>query len=118
MIEKLHQLFPAQDDGELAGPAHARKIFIGPEHLQRVKVEKLHSRNILIDALRGEFLLVDEVKLVLADRFQVQNLRALAEILGEVGHIMDIVSLSGRREIAQLHIFDHALTKWCHAIAP
>ena len=38
------------------------------------------------------------------------------EIAGVRGHVRDIVSLCGRREIAQLHVFDHALTKRCHRL--
>ena len=50
------------------------------------------------------------MQLVLADSLQVQVLRATVEVECEIGHIMDVAPLRGLREIAQLHVFDHALT--------
>jgi hypothetical protein len=41
-----------------------------------------------------------EVKLVLAHRLQVQIPRAAVEVLGKVGHIMDVAALRGGGEVA------------------
>src|SRR5271166_4529955 len=38
-------------------------------------------------------------------------LRTGVEVLGQTGHVVDILSLSGRREIAYLHVFEHALSQ-------
>src|SRR5437879_13572106 len=84
VIEKLHQLLLAQNHGEFAGAVCPDKAVVAPRHLQSYRVEKLNCRNILIDALWRELSLIDQV---------------------------DIVSLSGRREIAQLHIVDHSLDR-------
>ena len=47
---------------------------------------------------------------VLAHGFLIQNLRAPAEKAGEGRHVRDIVSWCGWRELAQPHVFEHALT--------
>jgi hypothetical protein len=36
--------------------------------------------------------------------------RAAMEVLGELGYIMDVAALRGTREIADTHVFDHALS--------
>jgi hypothetical protein len=70
----------------------------------------LHGGNEGVDALWGEFALLRQMQLVLAYGLQVQFLRAAVEVLGKVGHIMDVAALGGGGEVAQLHVFDHALT--------
>ena len=52
----------------------------------------------------------------LADVLQIQFLRTEPIVAGETGYVMDIVSLSGRREIAQLHVVNHSLTKGRHGM--
>jgi hypothetical protein len=32
------------------------------------------------------------------------------EVFGELGYIMDVAALRGTREIADTHVFDHALS--------
>jgi hypothetical protein len=58
------------------------------------------------------------MELILADGLQVQLFGAAVEIFGKLGDIMDVAALGGGREVAKAHIVDHALTQWCHAMAP
>jgi len=53
--------------------------------------------------------LVEQVELILADGLNIEFRGTSAEIFGEAGHVRDIVLLGAGREIAQLHIVDHAL---------
>src|SRR5216683_6508949 len=99
VIEKLHQLLLAQNHGEFAGAVCPDKAVVAPRHLQSYRVEKLNCRNILIDALWRELSLIDQVKLVLPHSLQIQNFRAQPEIFCELGYVMDLVSLSGRRRL-------------------
>jgi len=73
------------------------------------QVEKLHRGNILVDSFRRELALVEQIELILADGFEVQHLGALAEIAGEAGYVVDVVFLRFRGQVAQLHVFQHAL---------
>ena len=81
-----------------------------PGHLQRGQVEELHGGNEGVDALRRELALLGQMKLILADGLQVQLPRAAVEMFGELGDIMDVAALGRGREVADAHIFDHALT--------
>jgi hypothetical protein len=60
----------------------------------------LHGGNEGVDALWGEFALLRQMQLVLAYGLQVQFLRAAVEVLGKVGHIMDVAALGGGGEVA------------------
>jgi len=63
-----------------------------------------------VDAWREELTLLGQMQLVLADGFQVQILRAAVAVFGERGEIMDVAALRRAREIADAHVFDHALS--------
>ena len=90
--------------------ADAGEILGGPGHLQGGEVEELDRGNILVDGFRRELTLVKEVKLVLSDGLQIEQFGALAEVLGETRHVVNIVSLGFGREVAQLHVFEHAFS--------
>jgi len=48
--------------------------------------------------------------LILAEIFQVQMFRAGLIELGQAGNVMQIASLGFGRQIAQLHVFNHAFS--------
>jgi len=110
VLQEALDFVGGQDDGQFLIQAGAGKIVFIPGHLQGDQVEELHGGNERIDALRGEFPLLGQIQLVLADGFQIQLLGAAVEILGELGHIMDVAALGRAREIAEAHVFDHALS--------
>ena len=78
--------------------------------ISRVTREELYGGNEGVDALRREFALLGQIKLVLADGFQVQLFRAAVEIFGKLSDIMDVAALGSAREIAEAHVFDHAFS--------
>ena len=110
MVEKRQHLFLAEHDRQFVRPADVREIFVGPGHLQGIPIEELHRGNILVDGFRRQLALVEQVELILADGFDVEDLGTSVEILGEAGDVMEVVFLSRRRQIAQLHVFDHAFS--------
>jgi hypothetical protein len=83
-----------------------------------VRREEPDGGNELIHAFRRELAFLQQVQSVLANGFRIELLGRAAEILGKLGYIADVALLGAGGEIAQLHVFDHALPKWCHAMAP
>ena len=81
-----------------------------PWHLQGRQVQELGGGDEGIDGLRGELAVLGQKELVLADGFQIQFIRAEVEMFGELGDIMDVASFGSGREVAEAHVFDHALT--------
>ncbi len=86
------------------------EVLVGPGHFQSGEVEELQGGNALIDGLGGKLAFVEEVELILADGLDIEKLGADAEVLGETGDETDIVFLGAGCQVAELHIFDHALT--------
>ena len=62
-----------------------------------------------VDGLRRELALLGEIELVLTDGFEVEFGGCAVEVLGEFGDIMDVASLRSGGEVADAHVFDHAL---------
>lgn len=62
--------------------------------------------------------LVSEVELVFANFLQAEMFGTGLIESGQAGDVMDMGPLGFRAEIAQLHVFDHAFAKRCHAKAP
>jgi hypothetical protein len=109
VLEEAADLVGAGHDGQFFLYPGARKVLLVPRHFQRVQIQELNGGNERVDALGGEFALLEHVQLVLAYGLQVELLGAAVEIAGEIGHIMDIASLGGKRKVAQLHVFDETL---------
>jgi hypothetical protein len=64
----------------------------------------------LIEAAPGGFLLVDQVKLVGADIVRAEPFRGLVEIAGNLRHTLDLGLLRLASVVAQLQVFEIALT--------
>ena len=110
MVEETEHFFLAEHYREFIGPPEVGEIFVGPGHFKRDQIEELQGGNALIDGFGGKLAFVEEVKLILADGLDVEKLGAHAEVLGESGDHSDVVLLGAGCQVAQLHIFDHALT--------
>jgi len=110
MVEETQHFFLAEYDGEFVGTANVGEVLVGPGHFERGEVEELQGGNALVDGLGGKLAFVEEVELILADGLDIEKLGADAEVLGETGDETDIVFLGAGCQVAQLHIFDHALT--------
>ena len=72
----------------------------------------------MVDRLRRILALVDRIQLIFANVFQAEVVGAGLVKSRQAGNVVQVRSLRVRAEITQLHIFDHALTKWGHATAP
>jgi hypothetical protein len=109
VIEEGQHFLLAEHDGKFVGAASAGEVLAGPGHLQGGEIQKLHGGKVLVDGLGGELAFVEQVELILANGLNIEFFGAFAEVLGESGHISDILPLCAGCEIAQLHIVDHAL---------
>lgn len=110
VVEEVLHFVGGEDDGELFFQAGAREVVFVPGHLQGNQVKELDGGDEGVDGLRRELALLAQIELVLTDRFEVELGGVAVEILGEMGDIMDVAALRLGREVAQLHVFDHALT--------
>ncbi len=113
-VEKLAYLFRAENNRQLVGPTHTGKTLLAPRHFQCCQIQELHRGNERVDALRRQFLLVQQVQFVLPDRLQVQVLGAGIVEPREIGDVMEVTSLCGGCEAAQLHVLGEPLSKRCH----
>jgi hypothetical protein len=110
VVEEGQHFLVAEHNRKLAGAPWAGEVVIAPGHFQGHEIKELHGRNELPDGVGGDPALVQEIQLILADGLDVEHFWAFAEVLGETGHVSDILLLGADCEIAQLHIIDHALS--------
>ena len=78
--------------------------------LKRDPVEKAQRASDLID-MRPGILLGNEMQLIGADILHAETIRRTIEIATKLRHRINVRLLRHRREIADRHIFDHALAK-------
>jgi len=109
VLKELRHLVTAEHYGKPLRHAYPREVPASPWHLQRDPVHHFDRRNRAIHRIRRQFPLVDQVQLVLADRFEVQMLGALAVMLRECADVVDVCSLCGGCEATQLHVLDESL---------
>ena len=110
VVQEALDFVRGQDYRQFLVQTGTGEVVLVPGHLQRDQVEELYGGDKRVDALRGEFALLSEMQLVLTDGFQIQLLRAAVEVFGELRDIMDVAALRRAREIADAHVFDHALS--------
>jgi hypothetical protein len=110
VVEEVLDFQRGRDDRELFVHAGASKVVFIPGRLQGDQVQELDGGDESIDGLRREVALLGQKELILADGFEVEFGGRAVEILGELGDIMDVASLRSGGEVADAHIFDHALT--------
>ena len=110
VVEKALDLIGGEDDGEFFIQAGTGEVMLLPRQLQGDQVQELDGGDEGIDGLRRELALLGEMELVLTDGFEVEFRGVAVEILGEFGDIMDVASLRSGGEVADAHVFDHALT--------
>ena len=58
-----------------------------------------------------------EVQEILAEVVLGDLVRRLVKVRGELPDGVDVGLLSPRREAAELHVFQHALTEWRHGVS-
>jgi hypothetical protein len=110
VVEKALDLIGGKHDREFFIQADTREVMLLPRQLEGDQVKELDGGDEGVDGLRRELALLGEIELVLADGFEVEFGGVVMEVLGEFGDIMDIASLRSGGEVADAHVFDHALT--------
>jgi hypothetical protein len=109
VVEEGRDLLRAEDHRHLVGLFGARTVLVAPGHLQGVAVEKLDGQDRLIDGFRRAVQIVEQMQVELADIFQIECFGAALEELREARHVAHVVALALRRQVAQLHVFNHPL---------
>ena len=118
MLEELGYFGRAEDYRQFVWYAASRESILRPGRLQSHVVEEFCGHHEMIDGLCRVLALVNQIQLVFAKFFQAQVFGTGLIESRQAGNVVQVRSLRFRAEIAQLHIFDHALTKRCHATAP
>src|SRR5437016_11146291 len=80
-------------------------------------IEEPQSTHSLHDGGPGNLFLLDQKELISADLLRTQVLGGGPEMLGEIGDTVQIRAHGMRRVVAELQIFQHALTQGGHARA-
>jgi hypothetical protein len=109
VVEEPLDLIGGEDDGELFVEAGAWKIVSVPGHLQGDQVQELDGGDESIDGLGRLLALLRQMELVLTDGFELEFGGIAVEIFRKTGDIMDVASLCSGGEVADAHVFDHAL---------
>ena len=110
VVEEQRHFLLAENDGGVFGNAGAQQACGVEGRLQGYAIKELDGGEKLIHRLCRVPAFVGQVDLILADVFQVQMFRAGLIELGQTGDVMQIGSLGLGRQIAQLHVFDHAFS--------
>ena len=118
MLEKLGNFDGAEDYWKSIRNTASWKSVVRPRGFQRYVVKESGGDGEVVDRLRRIPALVDQVKLIFAKFLQAEAFGTDLIESGQPDDVMQISSLCALAEITQLHIFDHALTKRCHAKAP
>src|SRR5665213_523291 len=108
MMEECIDFRGAQYDRELMRYADPRQSFLRPRGVQRYLIEESHGGDELVHCRRGMTSLVQQMQLVFADVFEIELLRAGLIKLRQSFNVVKVVALRFRREVAELHVFQHA----------
>ena len=118
MVEKLYDLFLAQNHRKPMLAPRPRKLLAAPRHFEHLQETERGRRDELIHRLGRELAVLDQVDHVLPDGLQVELVQAHAVVVRQTGHVMEIIGLGAGREVAQAHFVDHALPQRRHDGAP
>ena len=108
-FEKTRHLARAEHHGQALGLAGVRDGVAPPGAVQHAKVEKAQPLPREVDRVDRQAALLAQVEQVVPDFLQTEMARVLAEIGRDVAHRVQIMTLSGRREVPEIHLTDHAL---------
>src|SRR5208283_1628516 len=86
-----------------------------PSALQCDVVEKANGGDRHTDRTGGKFFVSGQIELKGSDLGRPQQFWRLTKVARELRDVLQIRALRVRREVADLHVLDHALTKWRHS---
>ncbi len=116
-VEKPADLVAAQYDGEPLRLAAGRNHIVdAPLPLERDLVEEADRGDGNEHGTGRKLPVLAQMDLVGPDIVGAQQLGRLAEMTGELGDLLQIRALGERREVADLHILDHATAKRGHGL--
>jgi hypothetical protein len=114
-VQKLQYFFWAHNHRQCLGLlGRWNDVFDGPVFAERNLVEEAQSSHGDEDGTRRQFLFVRQVHLISTNIFGTECLRRLAEVSRESRNLLQIGFLGVGREIPNLQVFRHALSKRCH----
>jgi hypothetical protein len=114
-VEKLHDLLGAEHDGEGSRLLRQRHHLVDrPPPLEGDAIEKPERRHRHTHGARREPAFNGQIHLVRANLLGAHVCGRLADVARELRDARHIRALGERRQLAQLHVFEQALTKGCH----
>jgi hypothetical protein len=114
-VEEAENLVAVQYDGKpLRLAAGGDHLIDAPVPLERDLVEKAEGGDRDQDRTGRELPLVGQMQPIDSDIFRPQHRGRLAEVAGKLRDLLEIRALRLRREVADLHVLDHATTKRGH----
>jgi hypothetical protein len=112
---KLADLVAAQHRRQALRLAAGRDdLFNAPVALERDLIEEADGGDRHQDRAGGQLPVLDQMDLIGSDVSRPQQLGGLAEMAGELGDLLDVGALGVQREVADLHVLDHAMAKRRH----
>ena len=119
MLEELDDFGGTQHDRDaLRLPRGRNDRLDRPAFVERDGVEEPKGGDGDGDAARGQVPLVGQVHEVGANLLGPQLIGRAVEVPGEAGHLLGVGPLGQRRQIAKLHVLEHALAKRRHGLTP
>jgi len=113
-FEEPRNLGETQRDGEFPFRLGAGNVIDGPVLVKGRPIEKTNCADRLVQVTPRQALLIHQVKLVGTDLLGTEQLRRLAEVLGELRDLGNVGFLGPGREVAHPHVLDHPLPQGCH----
>ncbi len=114
-FEKLDDFAGAEHDRQgLRRFRHRDRGRHRPRLVERDRVEEAQRGHGAADRRRGQVPVVCQIQLVGANLRGAQYRWGLAEVTSEPSDVLHVGALGRRREVANLHVFEHALPKRGH----
>jgi|SRR6516164_550681 hypothetical protein len=113
--EKLQDFLGTENDGQFLGHLGSGNDFVHvPLAAQRYFVKETQSGYGDNAGSGSHLFFLGEMDLVSTDLLLSQDIGRLAKVASELRDVLQVGNLGGVGEIADPHVFDHALSKGCH----
>ena len=117
-FQKTGHLLGAQNHRQLLRRFRPGDEIDTPGLLESDFVKETESRGDDDQTAGGQLPFTRQVNLVSADLLGPQKHRRFVEVPGKGGYLLHVGGLGSGRQMAHLHVFDHALTKRVHRDTP